>query len=68
MLQKSTSRLTLTLPNHLGETTMTPHQTKEIVGLYDKQISFIGIARTLGITVKEVLAVLRANNRIWESR
>lgn len=38
----------------------------EIVKLYDKQISFIGIARTLGISVKEVLAVLRCAGRIWE--
>lgn len=41
---------------------------KEIIQLYDRQVSFIGIARTLEISVKEVLAVLRANGRIWEPR
>lgn len=41
---------------------------KRIIELYDRQISFIGIARTLDISVKKVIEVLRANGRIWEPR
>ncbi len=39
--------------------------TQRIIELYDRQISFIGISRTLGISVKQVIEVLRANDRIW---
>lgn len=43
-------------------------KVNEIIRMYDNQISFIGIAETLDVSVKVVLDILRAAGRIWESR
>lgn len=40
----------------------------QVLELYARQISFIGIARSLGLTVREVVGILRANGLIRDSR